>query len=74
LRRNDIDVFSRSHSLVLEDDVQSVDETGNETKNGQRDVDEQIDTAATFEEDSKRGKDDGEDDLADIGSGGRHCG
>ena len=36
------------------------------TKNGQRDVDEQIDAAATLEEDSKRGEDDGKDDLANV--------
>jgi hypothetical protein len=36
------------------------------TENGQRDVDEQIDAAATLKEDSQRGEDDGEDDLADV--------
>lgn len=82
----------RSRSLVLEDDVQSVDETGDEaygclisscheevwagmqktgglTKNGQGDVDEQINTTSTLEEDTHGREDDGEDDLADIAIG-----
>ena len=57
-------------SLVLEDDVQGVDETGDESQDGQGDVDEQVDAAATLEEDTNGGQDDGEDDLADIAGGG----
>ncbi len=36
------------------------------TEDGQQDVDEEISTAATLEEDSKRRKDDGKDDLANV--------
>lgn len=43
-----------------------MDDTGNVTQNGQTDVDEEVSSAAAFEEHSKRREDDGEDDLADI--------
>lgn len=36
------------------------------TKNGQTDVDAEVSTAATLEENSNGRKDDGKDDLADI--------
>ena len=36
------------------------------TQNGQRDVDEEIDTTAALEEDTQRREDDGEDDLANV--------
>ena len=39
---------------------------GNVTEDGQQDVDEEVGVAATLEEDTKRGQDNGEDDLADI--------
>jgi len=58
--------------LVLEDDVQSVDDSGNVTKDGQQDVDEEICAATTLKEDTKRRKEDGENDLADIASGEGH--
>lgn len=36
------------------------------TEDSEEDVDEEISTAATLEEDTQRGEDDGKDDLADI--------
>jgi hypothetical protein len=52
--------------LKLQDDVESVDDTGNVAENGQQDVDEEVGVAATLKEDTKRGQDHGEDDLADV--------
>lgn len=46
--------------------VQSVNDTGDITQDGQTDVDEEISSASTFEEHSQRRQDDGEEDLADI--------
>lgn len=46
--------------------VQSVNDTGDVTQDGQTDVDEQVSSASTFKEHSQRRKEDGEDDLADI--------
>lgn len=40
--------------------------TGGFTHNCQEDVDEEIGTATTLEKDSKRRKNEGEDDLADV--------
>lgn len=57
--------------LILEDDVQGVDDAGNETQDGQGNVDEQVGAAATLEEDSQRGQDDGEDNLADVAGSGQ---
>ena len=51
-----------------------MDDTREVTEDGQQDVDEEISTAATLEEDSKRRKDDGKDDLADVAGGERHDG
>ena len=42
---------------------------GKVTEDGQQDVDEEVGVAAALEEDTKRGQDDGEDDLADIAGG-----
>jgi hypothetical protein len=47
---------------------------GNVTKDGQQDVDEEISIAAALQEDTERRKEDGKDDLADVGSGERHFG
>jgi len=58
--------------LVLQDDVQSMDDAGNVSEEGQQDVDEQVGTAATLKEDTKRWEDNGDDDFADVGSGERH--
>ena len=46
--------------------LQRMNDTWDVTKNGEEDVDEQVTTAATFHEDTKRWKDDGKDDFADI--------
>ena len=47
-------------------DLQSVDDTRNVAQDCQEDVDEEISIATALEEDTKRWKDDGENDLADI--------
>jgi hypothetical protein len=52
--------------LVLQNDVQSVDDTGNVTQNGEEDVDEEVGTTATLEEDTHGREDDGKEDLADV--------
>lgn len=46
--------------------IQSVDDSGNVTKNGQEDVDEEVCAATTLEEYTKRRKKDGKDDLDDV--------
>ncbi len=43
-----------------------MDDTGNITQNREQNVDEQVCAATTFEEDTKRWEDDGEDDLDDV--------
>jgi len=58
--------------LVLEDDVQCVDDTGNVAQDREQDVDEEICAATTLEEDSERWEEDGEDDFDDITAGERH--
>ena len=60
--------------LILEDDVERVDDTGDVTQAGQDDVDEEIGAAAALEEDTERREEDGEDDLDDVASGERHFG
>lgn len=49
--------------------LQSVDDTGNVTQNGQEDVDEEIGIATALKEDTERREDDGKDDLADVAGG-----
>ena len=39
------------------------------TQDGEEDVDEEVSTAATLEEDTQRREDDGKDDLADVAIG-----
>lgn len=46
--------------------IQSVNDTGDPTQDGQTDVDQEVGTAATLKEDTKRREDEGEEDLADI--------
>ena len=46
--------------------VQSMNDAGNKTKNGEQDIDQKITTAATLEEDTQRREEDGKDDFADI--------
>ena len=43
-----------------------MNDTRNVTKNRQQDVNEEIDVAATLQEDTKGWQDDGEDDLDDV--------
>jgi len=66
-------LLSFAHRLILENDVESVDDTGNVTEDGEENVDEKISTTSTLEEDSERREDDGNDDLADVASGESHC-
>ena len=51
---------------MLDNDLQSVDDTRDVAQDRQEDVDEEIGIATAFEEDTKRWEDDGENDLADI--------
>lgn len=43
-----------------------MDDTWDVTEDGQQDVDEEVGTAATLEEDTEWWEDDGKNDLADI--------
>lgn len=43
-----------------------MNDTRNPTQDGQTDVDQKISTASSLEEDTKRRKDEGEEDLADV--------
>ena len=52
--------------LVLEDNVQSVEDTGNVTQDSEEDVDEEVSSAAALEEDTQGREDDGKKDLADV--------
>lgn len=60
--------------LILENDVQSVDDTGNVTKDGQADVDAEVSTTATLQKDTDGRKDDGKEDFANVAGGERHVG
>ena len=46
-----------------------MDDTGDVTEDCEQDVDEQVTATATLEENTKRGKEDGEDNFADIPNG-----
>lgn len=50
-----------------------MNDTGNPTQDGQTDVDQEIRTATTLQEDTQRGQDDGEDDLANVTEKGVLC-
>lgn len=43
-----------------------MDDTGNVTQDGQADVDQQVHTASSLQENTQGRKNDGEDDLANI--------
>ena len=43
-----------------------MDDTGDPSENGQTDVDQQVSATSALQEDTQRGEDDGEDDLADV--------
>lgn len=45
-----------------------MNDSGNVTKNGQQNVDQEISTTSALQEDSQRGQNDGKDNLADITS------
>ena len=47
-------------------DLQSVDDTRNVTKDGEQDVDQEISSTSSLEENTDRRKEDGKNDLADI--------
>jgi len=49
-----------------------VDDAGNITQNRKQNVDQQVRAAATFEKDTKRWQNDGEDDLYDVAAGESH--
>lgn len=50
-----------------------MNDSGNVTKNCQEDVDEEVSTATTLKEDTKRRKNDGKNDLADVACLESHC-
>lgn len=47
-------------------DLQSIDDTGNVTEDSEQDTDKEVGAATTLKEYTKRRKEDGEDDLADV--------
>lgn len=56
-------------------DIQSVDDTGDVTQDGEQDVDAEVSTASSLQEDTDGRQDDGKNDLEDIASGeGHFCG
>lgn len=59
-------------SLILENNVQSVNDARNISENCQENVDEEISTASSLKEDTKRWENDGKNDLADIACGEGH--
>lgn len=59
-------------TLVLQYDVERVDDSWDVTEDGQQDVDTDVSTATSLEEDTQRWEDDGEDDLANVGCGECH--
>jgi hypothetical protein len=46
--------------------IPCVDDTRDPSQDGQTDVDQEIGTTSALQEDTQRGEDDGEDDLADV--------
>jgi hypothetical protein len=46
-----------------------VNDAGDVAKDGEQDVDQQVRTATTLEEDTNRREEDGKDDLADVAVG-----
>jgi len=58
--------------LVLEDNVQGVDDTGDVSQDCQKNVDEEISSASSFKEDTQRGDKDCTNDLDNIAASGRH--
>ena len=60
--------------LILENNVESVDDTGNVTKDGQADVNAEVSTTATLQKDTHGREDDGKEDFANVAGGERHVG
>jgi hypothetical protein len=58
--------------LIFEDDVQSVDDARDVTKNRQEHVDAKVGAEAALECDAERRQHDGADDLDDVATGERH--
>lgn len=52
--------------LILQDDVERVNDSGDVTEDCQQDVDEEVGATATLEEDTDGREDDGKEDLADV--------
>lgn len=50
----------------LQGDVQSVNDTGNITQNGQTNVNEQVGTTSALQEDAQRREENSKDDLANV--------
>lgn len=58
--------------LVLQYDVQSVDDSGDVTQDCEQDVDQEVGTAASLEDDTYGRQNDGNNDLGDIAGCERH--
>ena len=50
-------------------DADKTHNAGDPTKDGHQNADEEVGAATTLKEDTERGKDEGEDDLADVAGG-----
>ena len=57
---------------IFQNDVESVDDTRDITQDCEEDVDQEISSATSLEEDTNWWEDDGKKDLADIACGERH--
>ena len=55
--------------MLLDEDIQGVDDTGDVTQDGEQDVNEEVGSASALEEDTDGRQDDGEDDLDDVAAG-----
>lgn len=61
-----LDTVSTASWLMVGRNLQGVDDTGDITQDGEKDVDEEVTSTSTFEENTQRWEDDGNDDFADI--------
>jgi len=70
------DCFSCSYpsASIFQNDVQGMDDTRNVTQDRQQNVDQDISTTSSLQEDTDGWEDDGEDDLNDVACGERHDG
>ena len=60
------------HSLILEDNVEGVDDTGNVTEERETNVDQQVAAAAAFEQHTERWQKDRGNELENVGAGKGH--